>query len=95
MREEIAEDIAMNLAKMDREIEETIDSRRKRIPLQFEAGDKAIMKSNRIQPLDFKAEGPLLVLGYRDSKKRSVDYLNLRTAQIGRASVTNLKLLNT
>ena len=33
MREEIAEDIAMNLAKMDREIEETIDSRRKRIPL--------------------------------------------------------------
>ena len=80
---------------MDREIIETIDKRRKRVPKHLEPRDLALLKDTADNALDFNADGPVIILGYRDPNNNAVDYYNIRTGRDGRASVTNLKLLQT
>ena len=75
---------------MNREIRETIDNRRKKLPKDLAEGDQILLRGNQGNALDFDAEGPCLFLRYRDPDRNAIDFYNPRTRNRGIASVSNL-----
>ena len=79
---------------MDREIKKTIDKRRKRTPKHLDHEDLIVLKDEAHNALQIDAKGPMVFIEYTDRDHNAIRYFDPRTRLYGRASVTNVKLLN-